>query len=171
MNLKLKAVFCSVNLIIKKIRYGKRLKFSLPLAITRVHFEIGKGSSILLGKKIQNRGALYLVADKGGKLSIGSNCFFNSNCAVTCLESVTIGNSCKFGNNLVIVDHDHNTKGLDDKEFISRPVNIGNNVWVGANVTILKGVTIGDNAIIAAGAVVTKDIAPNEKFIDKRGRS
>lgn len=41
------------------------------------------------------------------------------------------------------------------------PVRIGNNVWVGANVTILPGVSIGDNAIIAAGAVVTKDVPAN----------
>jgi hypothetical protein len=45
--------------------------------------------------------------------------------------------------------------------MIAKPVKIGNNVWVGAHATILQGVTIGDNAIIAAGAVVAKDVPAN----------
>ena len=171
MGLKLKSVISCTNLIFKKLRYGKKLSFSLPVAITKVHFEIGKGSSVSIGKKVQNRGPLYLISDKGGSLAIGSNCFFNVNSSITCLESITIGNNCKFGNNLVIVDHDHNFKKQGDEEFIKKPVTIGSNVWVGANVTILKGVTIGDNAVIGAGSLVTRDVASNEKYIDKRGRS
>ena len=44
---------------------------------------------------------------------------------------------------------------------IAKPVTIGNDVWIGGNVTILPGITIGDNVVVAAGAVVTKDVPPN----------
>lgn len=64
-----------------------------------------------------------------------------------------------FANNLVIVDHDHvvDTEGVTG-ELIAKPVIIEDHVWCGANVTITKGVRIGAGAVIAAGAVVTKDV-------------
>lgn len=95
-----------------------------------------------------------------GKCIIGKHCFFNHNCSVTCLEKISIGNRCTFGNNVVIVDHDHNIHG-GNNEFICKPVIIKDNVWVGANAVILKGVTLGEGCVVAAGTVVTKDISPN----------
>ena len=73
--------------------------------------------------------------------------------SVKSLEYIEIGDNCKFGNNLVIVDHDHNFRAYgnhshQNPEFLSSPIRIGNNVWVGANVTILRGTTIGDNCVI-----------------------
>ena len=60
----------------------------------------------------------------------------------------------------MVVDHDHDRKdGKILKELVSAPVKIGNNVWCGANVTVLKGVTIGDGAVIAAGSVENRDVA------------
>ena len=69
------------------------------------------------------------------------------------MNEIKIGDYCKFGNNLVIVDHDHNFKN-NYSEFVSSPIHIGNNVWCGANVTILRGTEIGDNCVIGAGTVV-----------------
>jgi acetyltransferase-like isoleucine patch superfamily enzyme len=68
---------------------------------------------------------------------------------------------CGIGPNCYITDHDH---GLDlafaplQQPMVSSPTKIGDRVWVGANVTILKGVNIGNDAVIGAGSVVTKDI-------------
>ena len=76
---------------------------------------------------------------------------------------------------IVIVDHDHimTADGVLG-DTLSAPVEIGNKVWIGANAVILKGITIGDGAVIAAGAVVNKDIPSHEvwgrvpvKFIRK----
>ena len=79
---------------------------------------------------------------------------------LTAAENIVIGNQCMFANNFVVVDHDHDRKdGKILKELVSAPVKIGNNVWCGANVTVLKGVTIGDGAVIAAGSVVNRDVA------------
>ncbi len=104
-------------------------------------------------------GALYLKCVDGGKIVIGDRVFFNHNCSITASSSVKIGNNCNIANNVVIVDHDHkyNESGVING-LISNPVVLGDNVWIGANTTILKGVTIGDCAIVAAGSVVRNDI-------------
>lgn len=84
---------------------------------------------------------------------------FYNNCSITSVDCVQIGDNCMFTKNFLIIYHDHKVvNGMVTGELISRPVSIGNNAWCGANVTILKGVTVGDGAIIAAGAVVTKDV-------------
>jgi len=65
------------------------------------------------------------------------------------------------GHNAVIATLNHNMDPAQRANLLPAPVHIGNDVWMGANVTVLPGVTIGDGAVIAAGAVVTKDVAPN----------
>lgn len=119
---------------------------------------IGDGR-IIVGHFLMSRGPLYLKSVDGGKVTIGENVFFNHNCSITCAENITIGNHCMFANNLVIVDHDHVVGGEGvTGELNSKPVIIEDRVWCGANVTITKGVHIGTGAVIAAGAVVTRDV-------------
>lgn len=122
--------------------------------------EIDGNGYISVGKFLMSRGPIYLKSVNDGKLMIGENVFFNHNCSITCAEEITIGNQCLFANNLVIVDHDHKI-GQDGgaiEALVSKPVIIEDRVWCGANVTITKGVHIGKGAIVAAGAVVTKDV-------------
>ena len=94
-----------------------------------------------------------------GNLSIGENVFFNHNCSITCADKIKIGNHCMFANNFVIVDHDHEVgeNGVTG-DLTAKPIVIEDRVWCGANVTIVKGVHIGAGAVIAAGAVVIKDV-------------
>jgi acetyltransferase-like isoleucine patch superfamily enzyme len=76
-------------------------------------------------------------------------------------EQIEVGENCMIGPFCYITDHDHgHEKGrlIGEQPLRSAPVRIGNNVWIGAGVIILKGVMIGDDAVIAAGAVVTRDI-------------
>ncbi len=153
--------------VCKKIRYGKKFSAGMIQTFDHLHTEIyGKGE-IRLGSYNQNRGNLYLVA-QDGKLKIGDHCFFNTGCCLTAMEEIVIGDNCKFGNNLVVVDHDHNYKKDMANEFISSPIVIGNNVWVGANVTILRGTTIGDDCVIGAGSVVKGTVEPKSKIVQKR---
>ena len=127
---------------------------------------IGHGS-ITIGHFLMSRGPLYLKSVNDGKLTVGEDVFFNHNCSITCAENVTIGNHCMFANNLVIVDHDHvvGAEGVTG-ELIAKPVIIEDRVWCGANVTITKGVHIGAGAVIAAGAVVTRDVQENTVVAD-----
>lgn len=96
---------------------------------------------------------------------IGDKCFFNHNCSITCLEQIIIENHCTFGNNVVIVDHDHK---YDRTGFSTGAVHIGEGTWVGANVVILRGTSIGKNCIIAAGSVVKGNIPDNSILYQKR---
>lgn len=146
-----------------KIRYGKRLDMKLVNSIRgKPDFWIDKDSNIQIGNFLSVLGPTYFKVIKGGKLKIGNRCFFNRNCSITCMSNISIGDECIFANNLVIVDHDHNIYADKEKNpYVIKDIIIGNRVWVGANATILKGVTIGDDAVIAAGAVVTSDVLPN----------
>ena len=150
-----------------KIRYGKKIRIQVPIALEKIKIEKDKKAEIFLGNKLQNRGNLYLGCKREGKLTIGSHCFFNMNASITCMSQIEIGDYCKFGNNLVIVDHDHDTTGCGE-EFPAKPISIGSNVWVGANCVILKGVTVGDGAVIAAGSVVRKDIPANHIYYEEK---
>lgn len=132
----------------------------------RVHMS-GKDSKIEIGKKTVTRAGMQLRVE-GGTLKIGNQCFFNTNMNITCVDEVTIGDYCQFANNIVIVDHDHDYKQGINPELVSSPIHIGNNVWVGANAVILRGVTIGDNSVIAAGSVVRKEVPANTVFYQKR---
>ncbi len=145
--------------VLWKLRFGSGLSMGMIQSFDTLHPEIRRGGRIDMGSYNQNRGGLWLVAD-GGRLRIGSHCFFNTGCCITAMEQVTIGDRCKFGNNLVIVDQDHNYKRRSEQEpeFLTTPVCIGNDVWVGANVTILRGTTIGDHCVIGAGCVVKGDV-------------
>ena len=156
-----------IRFLLWKIRHGQSIHVAMPQAMEKVKLEIDKNASFVLGKKTQNRGYLYLGCKDKGCLEIGSHCFFNINSSITCMKHVKIGDYCKFGNNLVIVDHDHNFKGTGE-EFSAAEINIGNYVWVGAGCIILKGVKIGDRAVIAAGSVVRKDVPAGSLYCDKR---
>lgn len=113
-----------------------------------------KKASITIGQNVYMRRNTTLRAE-GGNICIGNGVFLNTNVNVTCISQITIGNDTKIANNVVIVDHNHDKYGIT---LIPDEVIIGKNVWIGANAVILKGVHIGDGAIIAAGAVVTKDV-------------
>ncbi len=139
--------------------YAGRFKVPLPQSWGRgfgVHIS-GKDARIEIGRKLVTRENVSIRA-QNGKLSIGHNCFINANTNITCIESVTIGDRCQFGPNVVIVDHDHDYKGISSEPLISGPVVIGENVWIGANSVILRGANIGDGAVIAAGSIIKGEV-------------
>ncbi|WP_281169898.1 acyltransferase [Ferrimonas futtsuensis] len=106
-----------------------------------------------------------------GKIDIGKNVFFNSGVSISCQESISIGDGCIFGENIKVYDHDHVISfgtSYCDTGFKSKPIKIGKNVWIGANVVILKGVSVGDNSVVGAGTLLNKDVPANSICIDKR---
>lgn len=98
--------------------------------------------------------------DYGYNIFIGENFYANFNCVILDVCKVLIGNNCMIGPGVHIytathpLDPDDRNSG---KEY-GKPVNIGNNVWIGGSAIINPGVTIGNNAVIASGSVVTKDV-------------
>ncbi len=102
-----------------------------------------------------------LYADFGKNITVGENVFINACCHFQDHGGVTIGDGCQIGHNVVFATLNHGLAPENRSYTYPAPILLGKNVWVGSNATILQGVTIGDNAVIAAGAVVTKDVAAN----------
>lgn len=148
--------------LVYKIYFKNKIQLSVINSVKgKLKITLNKKSKLFIGEFLMIKGPVYFECERNAILKIGNHCFFNRNCSITSNKSIQIGNNCMFANNLVIVDHDH--KVIDDipsVELVSNEIIIGNNVWVGANVTILKGVKIGNNTIIAAGAVVNKNCDP-----------
>lgn len=101
--------------------------------------------------------------DNGLNIHVGENFLTNYNVTILDIAPVNIGDYVMVGPNTLIstVNHPISPIGRRKHLGIAKPVNIGNDVWIGGNVTILPGVTIGNNVIVAAGAVVTKDVPDN----------
>lgn len=119
----------------------------------------------------------YLVVGKGATVSIGNRVGL-SGTAIVCHQRVTIGNNVQIGMNTVIYDTDFHDLDYrvraripeDYSTAVTRPVTIGNDVFIGAHTTILKGVTIGDKAIIGAGSVVAKSVPAGEVWAGNPAR-
>jgi len=119
---------------------------------------INRGGS-LIAENCQFYSGVRLELDAGATLRIGNGTYLNRNTAVIATRSVTIGRDCKIAWDVNIMDSDFHP--LPGKPLESRPVVIEDDVWIGCRAISLKGVHIGRGAIVAAGAVVTKDVPAN----------
>ena len=101
--------------------------------------------------------------DNGKNIFIGSNFTGNYNLTILDIREVYIGDNVMIGPNTLItsVGHPLSPAGRRKHLAFAKPIRIGNDVWIGGNVTILPGVTIGNNVVIGAGAVVSRDIPDN----------
>lgn len=99
--------------------------------------------------------------DFGKNMRIGKNVFFNTGCSFQDRGGITIGDNALIGMNVTIATLNHGLTLETRGTTYPAPVVIGDNVWIGSNATILGGVTIGENAVVAAGAVVSRDVPPN----------
>jgi acetyltransferase-like isoleucine patch superfamily enzyme len=114
-----------------------------------------KSTSNLIGI---NRPCILSALTPDARLSIGNNSGF-SGTVIGCFKEIRIGDHVKCGANTLITDSDWHSE--DPRSGKPETVIIENNVWLGVNVTVLKGITIGENSVIGAGSVVTKSIPPN----------
>lgn len=105
-----------------------------------------------------NRPCIISALEPGSVVNIGDDCGF-SGTVIGCFQSITIGHRVKCGANTLITDGDWHSE--DPRSSKPRSINIGDDVWLGVNVTVMKGVTIGANSLIGAGSIVTKDIPAN----------
>lgn len=179
-NLAVLRVFAS-----RRIQVGQnpRLLSCNPFFAEPPKASISIGSNLILYRNAE------ILAMGGGRIQIGSSCIIGSNLRVYCRESVTVGDFSLVSWDVLICDYDGHpadpnlreseVRGMQNsffpnfskpfpesplalplQDYNARPIRIGSRVWIGARATILKGVEIGDGAIIAAGAVVTRDVPP-----------
>jgi len=97
----------------------------------------------------------------GKNLKIGKNVFINFDCTFLDLGGITIEDEVQIGPKVSLVTENHPQNPEQRKGLVCKPILIKRNAWIGANATILPGVTIGENSIVAAGAVVSKDVPDN----------
>lgn len=119
--------------------------------------------SKLIGKPVDSSFAMFppFSTDCGKNIEVGKNVFINSGCRFQDQGGITIGDGVLVGHNVVLATLNHDVDPEKRSTLHPAPINVGNNVWIGANATVVPGVTIGDGAIIAAGSVVTKDVPSN----------
>lgn len=128
--------------------------------------EVSVQGMLRIGNGVRTERGVFLASRYGSEIKLGSKVYVNRNTCIVAKESISIGNHVDIGPNVCIYDHDHSKKSPTG--FVTAPISIGNDVWIGANCVILKGVTVGDNCVIAAGSVITHDIPANSVVYQKR---
>lgn len=158
-----------INKIKRKLyRIGLKLRGVKKLyPIQGYNYLFGNLNGFIGGNHIYLENGVKLnIGNIQAELTIGSYSYINSYTIIDCHHKVTIGKNTQIGPHCYITDFDHdiqvdirNPHHRSNKSYA--PVCIEDNVWLGAGVIVLKGVTIGKNSVIAAGSVVTKTIPAN----------
>ncbi len=163
-----------------KVKCGKNLNLSQNSLINALSYGgVEIGDNFTLGKyaMIECTGVLRNI---GNSIKIGNNVGINHYCYIGVRGDIVIGDNVIFGPRVNIFSENHNMDDLNvpiKHQGVTKMTTIvGNDVWIGAGVSIMAGVRIGDGSVIAAGAVVTKDVEPLSvmggvpaKLIRKRG--
>mgnify|MGYP000594716155 FL=1 len=141
---------------------ARRITFELNNAYHTPE-EVRNLLSRLFGKTVDESFRVFppFYTDFGKNITVGKNVFINACCHFQDHGGVSLGDGCQIGHNVVFATLNHGLAPEDRQTTYPAPITLGKNVWVGSNSTILQGVTIGDNAVVAAGAVVTKDVPEN----------
>ncbi|SHL74571.1 DapH/DapD/GlmU-related protein [Flavobacterium saccharophilum] len=124
--------------------------------------EITQILSKILDKELQDVTVFTpLYINCGKHITIGKNVFINFDCTFLALGGITIEDDVLIGPKVSLITENHPLNPEERKGLTGKPILIKKNAWIGANATILPGVTIGENAVVAAGAVVSKDVPDN----------
>jgi acetyltransferase-like isoleucine patch superfamily enzyme len=131
----------------------------IPLNNSTEPDEILKILSEIVGEKLENVAVFTPIYINYGKnINIGKNVFINFDCTFLALGGITIEDDVLIGPKVSLITENHPLEPQHRKGLTGQSVHIKRNAWIGANATILPGVTIGENAVVAAGAVVSKDV-------------
>jgi len=125
--------------------------------------QIKQQVSKIINQELDNNFSLFLpfTTDFGKNIKIKKNVFINSGCRFQDQGKIIIGEGSLIGHNVVLATINHDYNPLNRGTMYLKPIILQKRTWIGSNATILPGVTIGENSIVAAGSVVTKDVAPD----------
>jgi acetyltransferase-like isoleucine patch superfamily enzyme len=158
-----------------RVAKGAKVRRDVWLSCTDSRSTIDIGPATGINPYVKIRSA------NGGWVRIGRQCSIHSFSVIYGDGGVTIGDRVRIATHVVIVPNNHNfddlSKDIYEQGVTRQEIVIGDDVWIGARATILAGVTIGNHSVIAAGAVVTKDVPPDSvvagvpaRIIRKRGK-
>lgn len=161
------AIYAQVlrNLMLK-IRYGNKIKFQSWSVRIRSGFELtrffGNDFQVSFDKDVYVEKDVWIKGS--ARVHIGAGTKIGRRVVIGCNEGVRIGKNGLIADNVSIRDTDHNFSDpeipIKDQGITTKPVVIGDDVWIGYGVVVTKGVTIGKGSIVGANSVVTKDIPP-----------
>lgn len=125
--------------------------------------EIRDYVSAITGRKVDESTIIFapMYVNFGRFIQLGKNVFINHACSFLDMGGITIEDDVLIGPRVNLVTENHPLDPSDRRTLITKPIMIKRKAWIGAGATILPGVTIGENAVIAAGAVVSKDVPAN----------
>lgn len=127
-------------------------------ALKLIGFRIGRGTLLADMPVLTGAGPV------AQRLVIGKQCWLNSGCFLELEDTITMGDRVALGQQVMILTVTHDIGGPEQRAaptLVRRPVTIGDGAWLGARSTILPGITVGAGAVVAASAVVNRDVPPN----------
>lgn len=123
----------------------------------RCVFDMRSGSKLVINGSFSAGNGVNISIFKNAVLNLDGDIYVNSDSRIFCAENINIGNGTVISWGVEIRDSDFHKIVREDYR-VSKPIEIGQNVWIGSRATILKGVKVGSGAVVATGAVVTKDV-------------
>lgn len=149
---------------VEKVQRAIRLTEEINLLRYADQEAIQRGWSELTGQEVDE--TLHLIppvySDHGINIRIGRNVFVNQGCRFNDIGGIEIGDDVMVGPNVSLITSGHPLDPEQRRRAVtSAPIRIERNVWLGASSLVMQGVTVGENAVVAAGAVVTRDVPPN----------
>ena len=149
--------------VIELMRYYCREAQKITMEInTRYHEpeELAELFSELIGKPVGEAFGLFppFYTDFGKNITVGDRVFINAGCKFQDQGGIFIGDGALIGHGVVLATLNHDLDPEKRQQLHPAPIRIGKRVWIGANATVLPGVTVGDDSVVAAGAVVNRDV-------------
>lgn len=142
---------------------SRTIKLSAALNTSTDVDQIRELLSEIIGTQVDESTTVFppFYTNYGGFIRLGRNVFINHDCSFLDLGGITIEDDVLIGPRVSLVSEDHPVDPKARKTLIPKPVLIKRNAWIGAGATVLPGVTVGENSVVAAGAVVNKDVPAN----------
>lgn len=142
---------------------SRTLALSAALNASASVDEIRERLGEVIGKEVDGSTTIFapFYTNFGRFISLGNHIFINHACSFLDMGGITLEDHVLVGPKVNLITENHPLNPADRRSMICKPIVIKRNAWIGAGATILPGVTIGKNAVIAAGAVVSKDVPDN----------
>ena len=141
----------------------RTLRLSAELNTATDVDQIRERLSQIIGAKLDESTTVFapFYTNFGRFIQIGQNVFINHACSFLDMGGITLEDQVLIGPKVNLITENHPLDPANRRALICKPIVIKRNAWIGAAATLLPGVTIGENAVVAAGAVVSKDVPAN----------